>query len=114
LSRESEIASDNLSGNVVALCVLTESAGRQAAKVIEEALPGVRVELSADQGSLFKLRALAIDADLVVLTTASAKHAATHCAQRHPPARLFARLRFRTGPQAALCVLEDDVVLWSH
>jgi len=61
LSRDSEIASDNLSGKVIALCAVTESTGRQAAKMIEEALAGIRAELSADQGSLFKLRELAID-----------------------------------------------------
>jgi hypothetical protein len=59
-------------GRMVALYTLTESAGRQASEALAEAFPGVRVELSTDHVCTPILRALAHDADLFVVATASA------------------------------------------
>ncbi len=104
----------NLSGKVIALYTLTESAGRQAVEVLEEAFPGVRVELCADHVCTLRLRALARDADLFVLAAASAKHAATDCVQRHRPPSLPLVYASGRGASSMVRAVEDNVTLRNH
>ena len=74
-----------LAGRTIAIYTLTESAGRQARDALAELAPDVQVETSADHVCSPRLQALARNADLFVITTSSAKHAATACIQRHRP-----------------------------
>jgi hypothetical protein len=69
----------------IAVYTLTEAAGRQARDALAEIAPGARVGVAADHVRNPRLQALARNADPFVLATASAKHAATDCAQRHRP-----------------------------
>jgi hypothetical protein len=101
--------SDALKGKFVVLYTLTESAGRQASEAVLEAYPGVRVEVTNDVVCTPRLRTLARDADLVVLATASAKHAATDCFQRHrAPGSPIAYAAGR-GATSMLRAVEDSV-----
>lgn len=67
-----------LDGKKVALYSLKEAALRRAARVVGELCPGVRVQTFHDHvGGSPALRAASSTADIVVLATAAAKHAAT-------------------------------------
>jgi hypothetical protein len=68
-----------LGGQSVAIYTLTESAGRQAETVLKELIPSLRVELAHDHVASSRLARLARDADIFVMSAASAKHAATDC-----------------------------------
>jgi len=75
----------HLAGRRVAIYTLTESAGRQAAATLEALAPGVGVTVHADHVGTQTLRAAAEGADIFVLVTWSAKHAATDFIRRHRP-----------------------------
>ncbi|MFS2004569.1 protein DpdD [Duganella sp. CT11-25] len=66
-----------LDGSYVAIYTLTESAGRQAATVLKELSPSVRVEMSHDKVASSALKSMAQQADIFVMVAASAKHAAS-------------------------------------
>lgn len=68
---------DALDGNFVAIYTLTESAGRQAANVLRELSPTVRVEMSHDKAASAALKNMAHQANIFVMVAASAKHAAS-------------------------------------
>jgi hypothetical protein len=72
-----------LRGLRVAIYSLTESSTRQAKEALELAAPGVIVDCNADHVGTPRLRALAENADLFVLTSLSAKHAATDFIRDH-------------------------------
>jgi hypothetical protein len=99
----------SLEGKLLALYTLTESAGQQARVALAEAFPGVRVELSGEHVCTPRLRALARDADLFVIATASAKHAATDCIQRHRPTRLPVAYATGRGATSILRAVEEFV-----
>jgi hypothetical protein len=68
-----------LTGKSIAIYTLTESAGRQAESALQSMVPGLRVDLAHDHVASPRLTRLSRDADVFVLTAASAKHAATDC-----------------------------------
>jgi hypothetical protein len=74
-----------LSGKLVALYTLTESAANRVAEILYERCPTVRVELCHDHVCTPQLKALASTADVFVMVTASAKHAATQCVEDARP-----------------------------
>jgi hypothetical protein len=74
-----------LRGLSVALYTLTESAGQRVKAFLEEVCPGVAVEVSHDKVCTERLKAAARNADVFVMATASAKHAATGCIEAHRP-----------------------------
>ncbi|MFC8235884.1 protein DpdD [Streptomyces sp. NPDC057284] len=61
----------------VVLYSLTESATTRAAQVLRSLVPGIDIETSAEHDGSSKLAAQAANADIFVVVTASAKHAAT-------------------------------------
>jgi len=81
-SAEDGLAS-RLAGMRIAIYSLTESASRQAKAALEEISPSVLVDTNADHGGGPKLRALAENSDLFVMTWLSAKHAATDFIREH-------------------------------
>jgi hypothetical protein len=107
------MASRLLEGKIVALYTLTESAGRHASEALAEAFPGVRVELSSDHVCTPRLRALAHDADLFVVATASAKHAGTDCIQRHRAASMRTAYAAGRGATSILRAVEESVNHWN-
>ncbi|OIJ62868.1 hypothetical protein WN71_037085 [Streptomyces mangrovisoli] len=67
----------HLQGSKVVLYSLTESATTRAAQVLRILVPKIDVETSAEHDGSSKLAAQAANADVFVVVTASAKHAAT-------------------------------------
>jgi hypothetical protein len=61
----------------IAIYTLTEAVGDRVKRILEHAAPGVRVSLSHDKVGTTRLGQLAVNSDLFVIATASAKHAAT-------------------------------------
>ncbi|MFC0687671.1 protein DpdD [Novosphingobium clariflavum] len=76
-----------LAGLRIAIYSLTESSSRQAKAVLEEISPSVTVDTNADHGGSPRLRALAENSDLFVMTWLSAKHAATDFIREHRGSR---------------------------
>ena len=64
-------------GMVVGLYSLDENALRRASNILMSELPGVDVRTAADKVSSDRLRSLARNADVMVVATAAAAHAAT-------------------------------------
>ncbi|MEQ1899562.1 MAG: protein DpdD [Devosia sp.] len=95
-----------LRGLRIAIYSLTESSSRRAKAAIEEIAPQAVIDCSADHGGTARLRALAENADLFVLTSLSAKHAATDFIRQHRADRplLYAQGR---GFSSILRAIED-------
>jgi hypothetical protein len=72
-----------LDGMRIAIYSLTESSSRQAKAALEEINSSVSVDTNADYSGSARLRALAENSDLVVMTSLSAKHAATDLIRAH-------------------------------
>ncbi|MFF7458665.1 protein DpdD [Kitasatospora sp. NPDC008115] len=66
-----------LADSKVVLYSLTESATTRAAQMLRVLVPGIDIETSAEHDGSGKLAAQAANADVFVVVTASAKHAAT-------------------------------------
>ena len=75
----------SLQGCTVALYTLTESVGQRVRAFLKDACPDVAVELSYDKVCTERLKAAAQNADVFVMATASAKHAATGCIETNRP-----------------------------
>ena len=72
-----------LAGLRIAIYSLSESSSRQAKAALEEISPAVTVETNSDHGGTARLRALAENSELFVMTWLSAKHAATDFIRAH-------------------------------
>lgn len=92
----------------IAIYTLTESSSRQAKTAIEQTVTSVKVDCNADHGGTARLRALAENADLFVMTSLSAKHAATDFIREHRGDRplLYAQGR---GFSSILRAIEDHL-----
>jgi hypothetical protein len=74
-----------LRGRSVAVYTLTERAGKRVREILEQRAPGVSVHLSHERVGSDSLRELARNADVFIVATASAKHAATGFIDAHRP-----------------------------
>ena len=111
IETESIVADDlatQLQGLRVAIYSLTESSSRQAKAAIEEVAPTAIVDCNADHSGTARLRALAENVDLFVMSWLSAKHAATDFIRRHRGGRplLYAQGR---GFSSILRAIEDHL-----
>ena len=77
-----------LAGRSVGAYTLSESAGRQFQQVLLSRCPTVRVSLCHDLDASKRLKQLAKQADIFVMVTASAKHAATIAIEDNRPAAM--------------------------
>jgi hypothetical protein len=75
--------SSRLAGMRITIYSLTESSSRQAKAALEEISSSVTVDINADHSGGARLRALAENSDLFVMTWLSAKHAATDFIRTH-------------------------------
>jgi hypothetical protein len=81
-----------LGKRTIAIYTLTERAGRRAAEVLKRRAPGVRVDLFHDVVGSDRLEQAARNADVFVVVTASATHAATGVIDaERPPSRPLLR-----------------------
>lgn len=76
VSAKDDLAS-RLMGMRIAIYSLTESSSRQAKAALEEVSQSVIVDINSDHGGTARLRSLAENSDLFVMTWLSAKHSAT-------------------------------------
>jgi hypothetical protein len=104
----SDDVASRIQGLRIAIYSLTESSSRQAKAAIEELSPTTVVGCNADHEGTARLRALAKNADLFVMTWFSAKHAATDFIREHRGSRplLYAQGR---GFSSILRAVEDYV-----
>lgn len=70
----------------IGIYTLTESAARQAASVLARIAPSAIVQTSSEYGGSAQLKALSENADILVITSLSATHAATDFIRAHRPA----------------------------
>jgi len=82
-TRSADNFSAHIEGLRIAIYSLTETSSRQAKTALEEMVPSLTVDCNADHGGTARLRALAENADLFVVTWLSAKHAATEFIREH-------------------------------
>lgn len=73
---------DHLKGKTVAIYSLTERIGQRAAQLITRAFPGVKIHLLHDKVASDRLIQLATTADIFIVNTWDAKHAASTCIAR--------------------------------
>jgi len=100
----------DLSGMIVAIYSLTERVSKRVKTILEMLCPDVEVRINADHVGTPILKKLARDADIFVVNTASAKHAATEfiSANRSPAATtLFHNAR---GSQSMISLIEQHLV----
>ncbi len=77
VAQSDESMTDRIAGMRIAIYSLTESSSRRAKTALEQLTTAVIVDTNADHGGTARLRALAENSDLFVMTWQSAKHAAT-------------------------------------
>ena len=107
---ETQSLRDALSGKVIGIYSLTESSLRQASQALTLIAPDVKITLSNDKCGNSALKSCAQNADLLVIATASAKHAATGFIQQYRPKEkpiLFAAGR---GFTSIIRAIEDFVL----
>lgn len=100
----------SLAGLRAAIYTLTERAGKRAKRLLEDAFPGVRVDLCFDKVASPRLRSLARNADIFVMCTQSAKHAATEAIES---ARSKDKVLLRPGGKGASSIVRE-VVVWAR
>jgi hypothetical protein len=73
----------HLEGKFVVLYSLTESATTRVAQILRRLIPGIDVRTTSEHDGSTRLGALSANADVFVVVTASAKHAATDFIKEH-------------------------------
>lgn len=99
---------NHLAGLRIAIYSLTESSSRQAKAALQEIAPTVIVDINADHGGTARLRALAENSDLFVMSWLSAKHAASDFIRDHRGSKPLLYSRGR-GFSSMLRSIEDYV-----
>lgn len=100
----------HLEGKRIAIYSLQESALRRAAMIISELSPGIRVDTFNDHvGGSPALRRAASTADLFILATAAAKHAATTFIEDRRPRNLVTLYARGQGSASLLQAVMDYV-----
>jgi hypothetical protein len=98
-----------LAGMRIAIYSLTESSSRQAKAALEEITSAVTVDTNADHSGSARLRALAENSDLFVMTWLSAKHAATDFIREHRGSRTLLYSQGK-GFSSILRAIEDHII----
>ena len=80
---DSESLTSRLAGQTVAIYTLTERIGRRAADVIASCFNDVRVQLLHDKVASDRIHHLSHNADVFIVNTWDAKHAATNAIDQH-------------------------------
>jgi hypothetical protein len=99
LNRPSDAGTDEiggfLAGKSIALYSLTESAITRAKTILESEYPHCSVSVNSDHGGTDRLKAMAENADIFVMVTWSATHAATQFIESHRGSRQILRPKGR-------------------
>lgn len=101
---------DALSDRRVAFYSLRESVLRRVASVVNALCPGVRINVFSDHvGGSAALRTASATADIFVIATAAAKHAATTFIEAHRPRALVTLYANSQGSSGLLEVLREHL-----
>ena len=100
--------SDNI--NSIAIYSLTESALNQATEIIKQILPNIKVHTSHDKAGNPRLESYAKTADIFVIVTSSAKHAATEFIQKNRPKDKTTLFAAGKGSSSIIRALEEQYV----
>ena len=92
----------------VAVYTLTVRAAEQFRNVVEARAPGTKVSLLHDHDASKRLEQHARQADLFILVTASAKHAATNCVRACRPAGKPLLIPLGKGAASMLAAVRGD------
>jgi hypothetical protein len=84
-NNDSQDVFQKLKNKAILIYTLTEPVAQRAKSFLENACEGITVHLSHDKGGSDRLRQWVRNDDLVVVVTASAKHAATNFIEEHRP-----------------------------
>lgn len=98
-----------LAGMRIAIYSLTEAASRQAKSVLEEISSSVTVEINSDHVGTSRLRALAENYDIFVMSWLSAKHAATNFIREHRGSKILIYSQGK-GFSSILRAIEDHLM----
>ena len=101
---------EKLKIKTLAIYSLTESASKQASEIINEMIPNIKITISKDKVGTSPLKSLAKNADMFVIATASAKHAATTFIQKNRPKDKMTLFAAGKGYSSILRVIEEQCV----
>ena len=101
---------DRLNGLSIAIYTLTESASRQAEQALLTIQPSIKVAISTDYGGTPSLKSMVQNSDIVVVATASAKHAATEFIQQMRPRNMPILYAAGRGFSSIVRAVEDYVM----
>lgn len=104
---EPDVMASSLSDRVVALYSLRKESAERVAHVLKELAPTAEVRLFADKVGGGQLRAAARTADIFVIVTGAAKHAATEFIESHRPAEAATIRCHTTGSAGLLRTIEE-------
>ena len=94
----------------IAIYSLTESVLKRVEGILKKILPGIKVHLSHDKGGNNQLESYAKTADIFVIVTSSAKHAATEFIQKNRPKDKTTLFAAGKGSSSIIRALEEQYV----
>jgi hypothetical protein len=95
-----------LDGKMVAIYTLSERVSGRAKAMLEDLCPGVDVRINSDHVGTASLKNLAREADIFVVNTACAKHAATNFISANRKASAVTLFHNSRGTQSLLTLIE--------
>jgi hypothetical protein len=99
-----------LEGKRIAMYSLQESALQRASLVIQELCPGIRIDTFSDHvGGSAALKKASTSADIFIIATGAAKHAATTFIEDHRPKDLKPLYARGQGSASLLSALRDQL-----
>jgi len=101
---------EKLKIKTLAIYSLTESASKQASEIIKEMIPNIKITINKDKVGTNSLKSLAKNADIFVIATSSAKHAATTFIQNNRPKDKMTYFAAGRGYSSILRVIEEQCV----
>lgn len=98
-----------LDGKMVAIYTLSERVSGRAKAMLEDLYPGIDVRINSDHVGTASLKNLAREADIFVVNTASAKHAATNFISANRKASEVTLFHNSRGTQSLLMLIEQHL-----
>ena len=99
---------EKLKIKTLAIYSLTESASKQASEIIKKMIPNIKITINKDKVGTNPLKSLAKNADIFVIATSSAKHAATTFIQNNRPKDKMTFFATGRGYSSILSVIEEQ------
>ena len=94
---------------MVGIYTLSERVSGRAKAMLEDLYPGVDVRINSDHVGTASLKSLAREADIFIVNTASAKHAATNFISANRKASGVTLFHNSRGTQSLLALIEQHL-----